>query len=234
MSGAREERRAYRLSAPNPECQSACCSSITLVSAAWPWDLQGHTTSATVPRLGEASSPAVLVVTDFLHPLDDVTVKFFLNGDVRHGRGWCGAVPVLLAGRDPDHITRPYLLDWFAFALDPATACRDDEGLTERMRMLGSPCTRLESDAGTLNKCRIRCLKKRSIRTVPVNHSDGPLTEGCEPILLISIFCILSLDGFVIWWSYSPKPLESVRQLWTVPSHPSGRRSSNIKLYPLK
>jgi len=90
------------------------------------------------------------------------------------------------------------------------------------------------SDAGTLNKCRIRCLKKRSIRTVPVHHSDGPLTEGCEPILLISIFCIPSLDGFVIWWSYSPKPLESVRQLWTVPSHPSGRRSSNIKLYPLK
>src|ERR1700679_586909 len=29
---------------------------------------------------------------------------------------------------------------------------------------------------------------KGSIRTVPVNQSPGPLAEGCEPFLLISIF----------------------------------------------
>src|SRR5436853_3505577 len=29
--------------------------------------------------------------------------------------------------------------------------------------------------------------KSGSTRTVPVNHSDGPLAEGCEPTLLISI-----------------------------------------------
>jgi hypothetical protein len=168
MSGAREERRAYRLSAPNPECQSACCSSITLVSAAWPWGLQGHATSATVPRVGEASSPAVLVVTDPLYPLDDFAVKFFLNGDVRHGRGWCGAVPVLLAGREPDHITRPYLLDWFALALDPATAGRHDQRLAERMRVPRGTRTRLERDAGNKNTLWIACIEQRTIRTVPV------------------------------------------------------------------
>src|SRR6266576_3894962 len=30
-------------------------------------------------------------------------------------------------------------------------------------------------------------LNKGSTRTVPVNQSDGPLVEGCEPILLMSI-----------------------------------------------
>src|SRR5437899_12496110 len=30
---------------------------------------------------------------------------------------------------------------------------------------------------------------KGSIRTVPVNQSAGPLLDGCEPTLLISIFC---------------------------------------------
>src|SRR6185437_1174093 len=28
-----------------------------------------------------------------------------------------------------------------------------------------------------------------SIRTLPVNHSAGPLAEGCEPLCLISILC---------------------------------------------
>src|SRR5436190_1127798 len=30
---------------------------------------------------------------------------------------------------------------------------------------------------------------KGSIRTVPVNQSAGPLLDGCEPFLLISILC---------------------------------------------
>src|SRR5213082_2070668 len=38
--------------------------------------------------------------------------------------------------------------------------------------------TRAESDAW----------KSGSIRTIPVNHSAGPLVEACDPILLISIF----------------------------------------------
>src|SRR5438128_6159554 len=33
-----------------------------------------------------------------------------------------------------------------------------------------------------------------SIRTVPVNQSAGPLPEGCEPLLLISIFDLLPFD----------------------------------------
>jgi hypothetical protein len=39
-------------------------------------------------------------------------------------------MPVLLAGREPDYITGPDLLDRATFALNPAAASRDDEGLT--------------------------------------------------------------------------------------------------------
>jgi len=104
-------------------------------------------------------SSLVLLVTDLFHPVDNLAVELFLNGDVRHGRGWRGPMPVLLAGREPDHITGPDLFDRSAFVLDPSAASRNDESLTEWMRMPCSPRTRLESYAGTLNECRIGCLK---------------------------------------------------------------------------
>jgi hypothetical protein len=55
----------------------------------------------------------------------------------------------------------PDLLDRSAFALSPAAARRDDEGLTERMRVPCGTCTRLEGNAGALNQRRIGRLKKR-------------------------------------------------------------------------
>ncbi len=99
-----------------------------------------------------------------------------------------GAMPVLLAGREPDHITGPDLLDRSPFALSPAAAGRDDEGLTQRMGMPCSSRAGLESDAGALPRVPDRAPETSgSMRTVPVNHSAGPLPEGCEPILLMSI-----------------------------------------------
>src|ERR1700704_1076324 len=83
----------------------------------------------------------------------------------------------------------PNLLNAAAFALSPATASRDDESLTERMRVPCSPRVRLESYAGTLNKRGIPVPEKSgSIRTVPVNQSDGLFADGCVPTRLISIF----------------------------------------------
>jgi hypothetical protein len=101
----------------------------------------------------------ILFVADLFHPVDNLTVDLFLNGNVRHGRGRCGPMPVLLTGRKPDHITWADFLDPTAPTLDPAAASRDDESLTEWMRMPCSPRARLESYAGALNKCRIGCLK---------------------------------------------------------------------------
>jgi hypothetical protein len=96
---------------------------------------------------------------DLFHPVDNLAVELLLNGHVRHGRGRRGPMPVLLTGRKPDHITRADLLYRPAPTLDPAAASRDDEILTEWMRMPCSPRVRLESHAGALNKCRIGCLK---------------------------------------------------------------------------
>src|SRR5258708_31665898 len=76
-------------------------------------------------------------------PIDNLAVELFLNGNMCHGRRRRGAMPVLLAGREPDHITRPDFLGRTAFALDPAAARRDDERLTERVRMPRSPGPRL-------------------------------------------------------------------------------------------
>ena len=53
----------------------------------------------------------VLLVGDFLHPLDDLPVLMLLDRDVRHRGRWRGAMPMLLAGRKPDHIAWPDLLD---------------------------------------------------------------------------------------------------------------------------
>src|SRR5207302_5778530 len=47
-----------------------------------------------------------------------------------------------------------------------------------------------------------------SMRTVPVKYSDGPLPEGCEPLLLMSIFsipplCLQKQRGMVsVWGNY--------------------------------
>ena len=57
-----------------------------------------------------------------LQPIYDLTIETLLNRDVRHGRGRCGAVPMLLPGRKPDHITRVNLLDGAPFLLSPTAA----------------------------------------------------------------------------------------------------------------
>ena len=103
----------------------------------------------------------VLFVADVLHPVDYFAVLLFLDGDVGHGRRWRGAVPVLLAGGEPDDVAGTDLLDWAAPALCPAAARGDDESLAERMRVPGSPRARLECHAGALNEGRIGRLKER-------------------------------------------------------------------------
>ena len=83
-----------------------------------------------------------------LHPVDYLAVLLLLNGDVRHASCRRRAMPVLLVRREPDHVTRTDLLDRAAFALNPAAAGRDDQGLTERMRVPCRARARLECDEG--------------------------------------------------------------------------------------
>src|SRR5436305_1785145 len=103
----------------------------------------------------------ILLVADLFHPVDDLAVLLFLNGNMRHGSGGGGAVPVLLARREPDHITGADLLNQSTFALSPAASRCDDKSLTKRMRVPCGPRTRLKRHTGALNKRWIRRLKQR-------------------------------------------------------------------------
>ena len=98
-----------------------------------------------LPRV--LTSPAILLIADLFHPIDDLTVERFLDGDVCHGRGRRSTVPVLLAWRDRDHIAGMNLLNRTAVLLRPTATGDDDQGLTERMGMPRGACTRLERDA---------------------------------------------------------------------------------------
>src|SRR3954453_7218413 len=97
----------------------------------------------------------VLLVADLLHPGDGASVELLLNGDVAHGRGRRGAVPVLLPGRKPDHVAWPDLLDRPALALHPAATDSDDQRLAQRVRVPGSTGARLESDQGATDPRRL-------------------------------------------------------------------------------
>src|SRR6516225_9287198 len=84
-----------------------------------------------------ANSPLslILLVADRFQPVPDTSVLLFLDGDVGHGRAWCRAVPVLLAGRYPDHVSRTDFLDRPAPALHAADARRHDQRLAQGMRV---------------------------------------------------------------------------------------------------
>src|SRR5439155_14464178 len=88
----------------------------------------------------------VLFVRHFLHPIDDLAVQLFLDGDMRHGCGGRGAVPMLLARRARDYVARSNYPDRATPALDQPAAGRCDQGLTQRMRVPIASSVWLERD----------------------------------------------------------------------------------------
>jgi hypothetical protein len=66
-----------------------------------------------------ARSALVLFVADLFQPVDGLAVETFLNGDVRHGCGWHGPMPVFLSRLKPDHVTGPNFLNGTSPALEP-------------------------------------------------------------------------------------------------------------------
>ncbi len=87
---------------------------------------------------------AVLVIADLFHPIHGLAVELFLYGDMRHGGGRGGTVPVLFAGWEPDDVARADFFDGSSPPLNPATACGDNQGLTERVRGPGGASAGLE------------------------------------------------------------------------------------------
>jgi len=95
---------------------------------------------------------------------------------------------MLLARLTQYHITPSNLLLFEAApALDPATACCDNQPLAERMGMPCRASAGFERHQPRTDARRIGCLKQRIDSHMPVKYSAGPLAEGCEPLCLISI-----------------------------------------------
>src|SRR5258707_656957 len=114
-------------------------------------DLPGQSLTITC---GIASSSSVsiraghvLLVGHFLHPIDRLAVQPLLYRDVRHGCCRGRAVPVLLTGLEPDHVSRPNAFDRPAPALShPIPRCHEKR-LSERVGVPGRPSARLKGDA---------------------------------------------------------------------------------------
>src|ERR1019366_3120323 len=98
----------------------------------------------------------VLLVGDVLHPLDELAVKSLLDGDVRHCRCRCGAMPVLVVRWAPDHVARADFDDRLALALRPTASGGDDQSLTQRVCVPGGACARLKGDARARDTGRLR------------------------------------------------------------------------------
>ncbi|MNT33874.1 hypothetical protein D3C72_1698220 [compost metagenome] len=91
------------------------------------------------------------------------------------------AVPVLDTGRNPDHVTGPYLLDQASPMLHHAHAGRDDQRLAKRMRMPGRARAGFEGNAGTAD-ARWRAALEPGIDTdVPGEVTGGTSRRGLRP-----------------------------------------------------
>src|SRR5690349_5277708 len=127
------------------------------------WPLRAASTrSSATPSIGHAarrwtsivrSVGLVLRIGHFLQPLHRLAVEHFLNREVRHGRGWSGAMPVLLVRWKPDDVARTDLLDRPTSALDQAEAIGDDQRLTQRMGVPRGASTGFEGDLPCGHAC---------------------------------------------------------------------------------
>jgi hypothetical protein len=96
-----------------------------------------------------------------LHPVHHFAVEHFRDGNVRHRRCRRRTVPVLVVRRTPDDIAGADFLDRPAFALRPADARRDDQRLSERMRVPCGARAGLERDNRPADAGGVGALKGR-------------------------------------------------------------------------
>ena len=138
------------------------------------------------PR-SHSESSLVLFVSDFFQPVDRLAIELFLNGDVRHGRCWGGAVPMLLARRERNHVAWPDLLDRASPALRAAAARGHDQRLAKRMGMPRCSSAWFEGNTGAEGAGGRVCLEQGIDTHCPGKPIGRSLVDGCEPTLLISM-----------------------------------------------
>ena len=103
----------------------------------------------------------VLFVADLFHPVDHLAIERFLNGDMRHGRGRRGAVPVFLARCDANHVTGADFFDRASPTLRAPAAGSHDEGLPQRVGVPRCPSAGFERDTVASRAGRFLDLKQR-------------------------------------------------------------------------
>ena len=101
----------------------------------------------------------VLFVADLFHPVNGPAIELLLDGDMRHGCAGCSAVPMLFAGRKPDHIAGPDFFNRPAPALRASTPGGDNQRLPQRMRVPRRSSARLKRDDGAGDTRGIGCLE---------------------------------------------------------------------------
>jgi hypothetical protein len=132
-----------------------------------------HLPAAQHPRSFSASLE-IFLVGHMLHPINNFTVEFFLNGDVSHGRGRSGTMPVLFTGGEPDDITRMDVLDGVAFQLHPPRSRSHDQSLTKGMSVPRCACAWLKRDARAGYERGFRRLKQWIDAYGPVTNRQAP------------------------------------------------------------
>src|SRR5436190_10956675 len=135
-----------------------------------------------VARMSITSISRVFFVCDFFQPLDGLAVELLHYCDVRHGRGWRGAVPMLLTWRTPDHVARPNLLDRSAPTLYETASGRHNQDLTQWMPMPCGPRAWFECHAGAEYTRRIGCLEKRVDAHRAGKVLRGPLSSRLRTV----------------------------------------------------
>src|SRR5579875_3571667 len=93
---------------------------------------------------------------------------------------WSGAVPMLLARRDPHRVAGADLADRPAPGLDPADARRDVQRLAERMRVPGRARARLEADPGRAQPRRVGRLDDGILPDGPGETRRAHLARGAR------------------------------------------------------
>jgi hypothetical protein len=88
----------------------------------------------------------VLLVSHVLHPGNMGSVQRFLHGEMNHAGVGRGPVPVFLAGRDPDSVSRADLSDGSAPGLDTADPGEDMQGLSQGVGVPSCASAWLEAD----------------------------------------------------------------------------------------
>src|SRR5438132_4291906 len=101
-SSANDWRRSRRRA---PSTTVAPCAERSRAVAS-PSPLLAPVMTTTFPSMLFVMRGSVLFVGDLLHPVDDLAVERFLNGDMGHGGGRHSAVPMLFTRRARDQITR--------------------------------------------------------------------------------------------------------------------------------